>query len=174
MKDIRIRPTECADAAAIAEIYAQQVVHGTATFEEVEPSVEEVQRRWEEIARLELPYFVAEIEGAIAGYAYASRFRARSSYRFTVEDSVYVAERFQRRGVARLLLERLIEACSDSGLREMIAVIGEPSVNIASVALHRSMGFEEAGLLRGVGFKFGRRLDVLMMQRSLSPGADDK
>jgi L-amino acid N-acyltransferase YncA len=165
--EIQIRPAQLADAGAIAAIYAPQVMHGTASFEVEEPSVEEMGRRGAEIAQANLPYFVAEMEGAVAGYAYASRFRARSAYRFTVEDSVYVAERFQRRGIARALLERLVEACSASDIREMIAVIGEPSVNSASVALHGSLGFEDAGLLRGVGFKHGRPLDVLLMQRSL-------
>jgi L-amino acid N-acyltransferase YncA len=158
------------DAAAIVAIYAPHVLDGTASFEAEAPDSEEILRRRATIVELGLPYLVAEVDGEIAGYAYASRFRPRTAYRFTVENSVYVAQHFQRRGIARLLMQRLIELCANAGMREMIAVIGDPSVGLPSVALHRSLGFREVGILHGVGEKFGRTLDVLMMQRSLTAG----
>lgn len=146
------------------------MLHSSASFEIDVPDAVEMLRRRAIILELGLPYIVAEIDGEIAGYAYASRFRPRAAYRFTVENSVYVAERFQRRGVARLLMRELIEQCATAGMREMIAVIADPAINIASVALHRSLGFDEVGLLRGVGEKFGKPLDVLIMQRSVTVG----
>ena len=164
---VQVRPAMPEDASAIAAIYAPHVIRGVASFEVEAPDAEEIVRRRAAIVELGLPYLVAEIGGEIAGYAYASRFRPRAAYRFTVENSVYVAEGFQRRGVARLLMQRLMETCAEAGVREMIAVIGDPSSSVASVELHRSLGFDEVGLLRGVGEKFGRQLDVLLMQRSL-------
>jgi phosphinothricin acetyltransferase len=156
------------DIHAIADMYAPSVLHSVASFEVDVPDTGEILRRREFIRELGLPYLVAEIGGEIAGYSYANHFRSRAAYRFTVETSVYVAERFQRGGVARLLMQRLIDECTNIRIREMIAVIAEPSSSIASVALHRSLGFHEVGLLRGVGEKFGRALDVLIMQRSLT------
>lgn len=165
--EIIVRDAQPEDASAIAAIYAPQVLRGTASFEEVPPDAEEMLRRMKAVLELGLPYFVAEIGGEVAGYAYASRFRPRPAYRITVEDSVYVADRFHRRGVARLLMPRLIDVCSNAGYREMVAVISDPSINAASVALHRSFGFQDAGMLRGIGQKFGRIIDVLILQRSL-------
>ena len=165
---VQVRPAAPGDAFAIAAIYAPHVLDGTASFEVETPDAEEILRRRATILELGLPYLVAEIDGEIAGYAYASRFRPRAAYRFTVENSVYVAERFQRRGVARLLVQQLIELCTNAGMREMIAVIADPAVSLPSVTLHRSLGFHEAGVLRGVGEKFGRVLDILIMQRSLT------
>ena len=165
--DVQVRAARPEDAAAIAAIYAPHVVYGVASFEVEAPDAGEIVRRRAAILELGLPYLVAEISGEIAGYAYASRFRPRAAYRFTVENSVYVAEEFQRQGVARLLMERLMELCKDAGVREMVAVIGVPLTSAASVALHHSLGFEAVGVLRGVGEKFGRSLDVLLMQRSL-------
>ena len=164
---VQVRPAMPEDASAIAAIYAPHVIRGVASFEVEAPDAEEIVRRRAAIVELGLPYLVAEIGGEIAGYAYASRFRPRAAYRFTVENSVYVAEGFQRRGVARLLMQRLMETCAEAGVREMIAVIGDPSTSAASVALHHSLRFEAVGVLRGVGEKFGRSLDVLLMQRSL-------
>ncbi len=165
---IKVREAMAGDAFAIAAIYAPHVLYGTASFEVEEPDAEEILRRRAAILELGLPYLVAEIGGEIAGYAYVSRFRPRAAYRFTVENSVYVAERFQRRGIARLLMQRLIELCVNAGMREMVAMIANPSISTASVALHRSLGFNEVGVLRGVGEKFGRALDVLIMQKSLT------
>jgi len=164
---VQLRTTMPGDASAIASIYAPHVLEGTASFEVEAPDAEEVLRRRAAILELGHPHLVAETGGEIAGYAYASRFRPRAAYRFTVENSVYVAERFQRRGIATMLMKRLIELCANAGTREMIAVIGDPSVNTASVSLHRSLGFNHVGLLSGVGEKFGRALDILIMQKSL-------
>ena len=166
----QVRSATPEDAFAIAAIYAPHVLYGSASFEVEAPDTEEILRRRAAILELGLPYLVAEIDGEIAGYAYASRFRPRAAYRFTAENSVYVAERFQRRGVARLLMQRLMELCASAGIREMIAVIADPSISLPSVTLHRSLGFEEVGVLRGVGEKFGRALNVLMMQRTLTSG----
>ncbi len=116
------------------------------------------------------PYFVAEIDGVIAGYAYASLYRTRPAYRFTVEDSVYVAPHIHRRGVGKALLMKLIEACAALGLRQMIAVIGD-SNQAASIGVHRACGFTDAGNLRAIGWKFGRWLDTPLMQLALGPGA---
>ena len=164
----QVRSATPEDAFAIAAIYAPHVLYGSASFEVEAPDTEEILRRRAAILELGLPYLVAEIDGEIAGYAYASRFRPRAAYRFTAENSVYVTERFQRRGVARLLMQQLMESCANAGIREMIAVIADPSISLPSVTLHRSLGFQEVGVLRGVGEKFGRALDVLMMQRTLT------
>lgn len=165
---VQVRSATPEDAFAIAAIYAPHVLRGTASFEVEAPDAEEILQRRAAILELGLPYLVAEIDGEIAGYAYASRFRPRAAYRFTAENSVYVAELFQRRGVARLLMQQLMELCAKAGIREMIAVIADPSISLPSVTLHRSLGFREIGVLHGVGEKFGRALDVLMMQKSLT------
>lgn len=165
--DLQIRAAAPADASSIAAIYAPHVLHGTASFEVESPSAEEILRRRAAILDAGLPYLVAETGGAIVGYAYASRFRPRPAYRFTVENSVYVLEQYQRRGIARLLMQELIRQCMQSGIREMIAVIATPATSTASAALHRSLGFREVGVLREIGEKFGTPLDVLMMQKSL-------
>jgi L-amino acid N-acyltransferase YncA len=164
---ISLRISAPEDVSAIAAIYAPQVLHGTASFEVVAPNADEISRRRSRILQLGLPYLVAQAGGEIAGYAYASHFRPRTAYRFTVENSVYVAEPFQRRGVASLLMKELMQRCADRDMREMIAVIGDPKINNASVAFHHSLGFYEVGVLRGVGEKFGRALDVLVMQKTL-------
>ena len=165
---VRVRATEPDDAIAIAAIYEPYVLHSVTSFEVDVPDAGEILRRRAAILELGLPHLVAEIGGEIAGYSYANRFRPRAAYRFTIENSVYVTERFQRRGVARLLMQRLIEQCAKAGMREMIAVIADPPASAASVALHHSLQFEEVGLFRGVGEKFGRSVDVLMMQKSLT------
>ena len=165
--DLQIRAAVPADASSIAAIYAPHVLHDTVSFEVEPPSAEEIHRRRAAILEAGLPYLVAETGGMIVGYAYASRFRPRHAYRFTVENSVYVSEQYQRRGVARLLMQELIQQCMQSGIREMIAVIATPTTSTASVSLHRSLGFREVGVLRGIGEKFDTPLDVLMMQKSL-------
>jgi L-amino acid N-acyltransferase YncA len=170
---LHIRTAMPEDVDAIAAIYAPYVLHGVASFEVDVPEPAEILRRRAAIVELGLPYIVAEIGGEIAGYSYAGRFRPRAAYRFTVENSVYVAERFQRRSVARLLMQDLMTKCANGGMREMIAVIADPSISTASVALHRSLGFSEVGLLRGVGEKFGKVLDVLIMQKSLASERPD-
>jgi len=165
-----IRPSRDADVAAIAAIYAHHVRHGVASFEEAPPDVEEIARRRAAILEQGLPYLVAEREGRVIGYCYAGLFRPRSGYRFTLEDSIYIDAAEIGRGVGRALLEPVIARCSDLGYRQMVAVIGG-SETIASIRLHAALGFAHAGLLPAVGFKFGRWIDVVLMQRALGLGA---
>jgi L-amino acid N-acyltransferase YncA len=143
-------------------------LNGVVSFEVDPPVAAEILRRRAAVLELGLPYLVAEVDEEMAGYAYACQFRPCAAYRFTVENSVYATERFQRRGIAQLLMQELMAQSASSGMRQMIAVIAEPLSSSASVAPHQSLGFDEIGVLRGVGEKFGRALDVLLMQRSLS------
>lgn len=165
------RDSEDGDLPAITAIYGHHVSHGFGSFEEVPPDVEELAKRRAEILAKGLPYLVAtDGAGTILGYAYASPYRTRSAYRFTVEDSIYVAPDAARRGIGRLLLEALIDRCTKLGYRQMIAVIGD-SGNDGSIGLHRSLGFARTALLPTIGFKRGRWVDCVMMQRALGPGA---
>ncbi len=165
-----IRPSKDDDVAAIADIYAHHVLHGTASFEIEPPDREEIARRRWEVIRKGLPYDVAEWDGVVVGYAYAAPYRPRLAYRFTVEDSVYVHPGYARRGIGRALLGSVIAQCEQLGYGQMIAVIGG-SDNLASISLHEAFGFSHAGTLRSVGFKFDRWLDTVLMQRALSgPG----
>jgi len=168
-----LREASFEDAPALAEIYAHHVLHGFGTFEEEPPSAEELGQRLAEVRARGLPWLVAEDEedGGLLGYAYASTFRTRSAYRFTVEDSVYVAPDSQGRGVGRALLGELIARCEALGARQMLAVIGD-SANAPSIALHRAMGFEMCGTTRAVGYKAGRWVDIVSMQRPLGDGAE--
>lgn len=156
------------DAPAIQAIYAHHVLHGLGSFDEEPTGLEDIARRMRELTASGMPWLVAEAEaaGAVTGYAYAAQFRPRPAYRYTVEDSVYVAPGATGGGVGRALLTALIGACEARDLRQMIAAIGD-SGNLASIALHRSCGFERVGLYREVGFKHGRWLDVVLMQRAL-------
>lgn len=165
-----IRDTHDADMPAIQAIYAHAVLYGLATFEEVPPSVEEMSSRLAAIRDLNLPYLTAELDGVVVGYSYARPYRPRPAYRHTVEDSVYVAEGMQGRGIGRLLLAGLIERCEAGDWRQMIAVIGDRE-NAGSIALHRRLGFRESGTLEAVGFKLGRWVDTVVMQRTLGPGS---
>jgi phosphinothricin acetyltransferase len=167
---VPIRPATVADIPAITRIYAHAVEHGTASFELSAPDEAEMGRRMQAIFDGKFPYIVAEIDGVIAGYAYASLYRTRPAYRFTVEDSVYVAPHIHRRGVGKALLMKLIEACTALGFRQMIAVIGD-SDQAASIGVHKACGFAPAGNLKSIGWKFGRWLDTPMMQLALGPGA---
>jgi phosphinothricin acetyltransferase len=153
------------DAAAIQAIYAHHVLHGTGTFEEEPPPVEEMAARLAAIHDAGLPYLVAELDGAVVGYAYASRYHTRSAYRFTVEDSVYIADGLGGRGIGKALLGELVARCEAGPWQQMLAIVGSGAP--ASVALHRSLGFEEVGTLRSVGFKFGAWHDTVLMQRPL-------
>jgi L-amino acid N-acyltransferase YncA len=164
-----IRPATAADVPAIQAIYAHHVLHGTATFEEIPPDAGETARRHSEIASRGLPWLVAEEAGRLLGYAYAGPYRARSAYRFTLEDSIYLDPAAAGRGLGRRLLERLIADATATGARQLVAVIGD-SGNAASIALHARAGFAHAGTLRAVGFKFGRWLDTVQMQLPLGPG----
>ena len=165
-----IRAASQADISAITRIYADAVEHGTASFELEPPSEAEMARRMQELTDNGFPYLAADVDGTLAGYAYAGPYRARPAYRFTVENSVYVAPEAQGRGVGRALLKALIEAAERSGYRQMIAVIGD-SGQTASIALHAALGFAYVGTLPHVGFKFGRWLDTVLMQRSLGSGS---
>ena len=160
------------DFDAITAIYADHVERGSASFELEAPDGAEMRRRWRQVVGSGLPYLVATLPpgGAIAGYAYASLYRARPAYRFTVEDSVYVATPAMGRGVGRALLTAVIAACEPLGYRQMIAVIGG-SDNSASIGLHTALGFERAGCLTAVGRKFERWIDTVLMQRALGAGA---
>lgn len=164
-----IRAATADDAQALAAIYGHHVTHGFGTFEEEPPSPSEMEGRRAAIAGLGLPYLVAEQEGAILGFAYAGPFRARQAYRYTVEDSVYIAPAAVRRGVGRAVLSAVLAACEALGLRQVVAVIGD-SGNAASIGLHRSLGFAEAGVGRSFGFKHGRWVDIVWMQKSLNGG----
>ncbi|MFN3655752.1 MAG: GNAT family N-acetyltransferase [Pseudolabrys sp.] len=168
-----IRPATPADIPAITRIYAHAVTHGTASFELEPPDEAEMTKRMQALLDGKFPYIVAEIDGKVAGYAYASLYRTRPAYRFTVEDSVYVAPEIHRRGVGRALLEKLIEACTELGFRQMIAVIGD-SNQAASIGVHKACGFEPAGNLKDIGWKFGKWLDTPLMQLALGPGATTK
>jgi phosphinothricin acetyltransferase len=160
------------DAAALAAIYGHHVLHGFGTFEEVPPTAEEMARRAASVLGHDLPYLVAEIDGAVAGFAYASPFRTRAAYRYTVEDSVYIASDRLGQGLGKALLTRVIDAAEALGLRQMVALIGD-SGNAGSIGVHRSCGFEMTGTFRGLGFKAGRWVDVVMMQRGLNRDAED-
>jgi L-amino acid N-acyltransferase YncA len=166
---VQVRPAELRDLPAIQVIYAHHVLTGFASFEEVAPTLEEMRRRYDDVARRGLPYLVAELEGALAGYGYCSPYRARSAYRFSLEDSVYVRDDLQGRGVGKALLSELINRAEQIGCRQMIAVIGD-SAHAASIGLHAAAGFLRVGTLRSVGFKFGRWVDSVLMQRSLGDG----
>jgi L-amino acid N-acyltransferase YncA len=174
---MEVRPAAAADAAAMQAVYAHHVLHGTGTFELVPPDMGEMARRWQAVTGAGQPWLVAvDTKGRVLGYAYAASFRARPAYRYTLEDSVYVAPAAAGRGVGTALLARLIAISAEDGYRQMLAVIGD-SANAASIALHERFGFRHAGAFRSVGFKFGRWLDTVQMQRDLgdgdrSPGAD--
>jgi L-amino acid N-acyltransferase YncA len=164
-----LRDATAADLPTVTAIYAHHVLHGTASFEEAPPSLAEMTARFDAIAACGLPYLVAEADGRVAGYAYASLYRTRSAYRFTLEDSIYIDHGMQRRGLGRALLAQLLARSEALGYRQMIAVIGD-SQQAASIGLHRALGFEYAGVYRSVGFKFGRWLDTVLMQRSIGGG----
>ena len=161
-----IRPAVASDMDAITLIYAHHVNHGTGSFETEAPDRAEIERRWSEVEARGLPWLVAEDDGEIDGYAYAAPYRSRPAYRHTVEDSIYVRADRVGTGLGKLLMPALITAAQACGMRQMIAVIGD-SANQSSITLHRRFGFDDAGLLRDVGFKFGRWLDTVFMQRSL-------
>jgi L-amino acid N-acyltransferase YncA len=167
---LQIRPVITADIPAITAIYADAVNRGTASFELAPPDEAEMTRRMGELTRRNFPYLAADLDGALAGYAYAGPYRARPAYRFTVEDSIYVVPRLQGRGVGRALLTTLVKESEACGFRQMIAVIGD-SEQTASIALHAAAGFYVVGTLPHVGFKFGRWLDTVLMQRPLGKGS---
>jgi phosphinothricin acetyltransferase len=173
MNALSIRPATRADIPAITRIYGHAVRHGTASFELEPPDEAEMARRMHALLDAGYPYLVAETDAVagdtVAGYAYAGAYRARPAYRFSVESSIYVAPDAHRRGIGRALLDRLIAECETRGYRLMIAVIGD-SAQTPSIALHRAAGFKLVGALEGVGYKFDRWLDTVLMQRALGKG----
>jgi L-amino acid N-acyltransferase YncA len=169
LRKLLVRPSRAADVAAIAEIYGYHVLNGLASFELMAPSVDEIAKRRADVIGRSFPYLVAELDGKVVGYAYASLYRTRPAYRFTLEDSVYIHKDHAGRGVGKALLEALIEACARAGCRQLVAVIGD-SANKGSIGLHAACGFKRTGTLRAVGFKFGRWVDSVIMQRAVGEG----
>jgi L-amino acid N-acyltransferase YncA len=167
--NITLRPASAADIPAITRIYADAVAHGTASFELEPPDEAEMARRQQALLNNGYPYLVAARPGVIAGYAYAGPYRARPAYKWTVENSIYVAPQFHRRGIGLFLLKRLIAETEQRGFRQMIAVIGD-SAQTPSIALHAAAGFDMVGTFRAVGFKHGKWLDTPLMQLALGKG----
>ena len=168
-----IRPSLPSDLRSMQAIYAHAVSRGTASFELAPPGESEMAERRQAVLDAGWPWLVSQTQSEIAGYAYASAFRPRPAYRYSVESSIYLHPQAQRQGIGRCLLAELMARCSAIGARQMLAVIGD-SANRASIELHRSLGFEQSAVLRDVGWKFGRWLDVVIMQRSLGAGASDE
>jgi len=167
---IQIRAARETDLPAITEIYADAVRHGTASYELEPPSLEEMLKRFDILAQGGFPYFVAELDGAVVGYAYAGPFRPRPAYRFVVENSVYLAPSAKGRGIGRALMQHLIDEAARLGFRQVIAVIGDGRPDSPSVRLHEALGFRHSGRLEGSGFKHGRWLDTVFMQLSMNGG----
>jgi L-amino acid N-acyltransferase YncA len=170
MPAIDIRSATPADLPAVTAIYSDAVRFGTATFELTPPDLAEMTGRYEALVAAGYPYLVTLLDGAVAGYAYASAHRPRPAYRFTVENSIYLSPQAQRRGIGGRLLARLVADCGSRGYRQMVAVIGD-SANAGSIAVHRKAGFVMIGTHPHVGFKFGRWLDTVSMQLALGEGA---
>ena len=164
-----IRPSQASDVRRLTAIYAHHVVHGSGSFELIAPDENEMVRRRTAVLDNGLPYLVAEVDGAVMGYAYANLFRPRPAYRYLVENSVYIDHAAQRLSLGRALMAELIQRCEAQGARQMIAVIGD-SANLGSIRLHKSLGFEQVGLIRSSGWKHQRWLDTVMMQRPLGLG----
>jgi L-amino acid N-acyltransferase YncA len=167
--DLRIRDSLADDLPALQAIYAHHVRHGTGSFELEPPSPDEMRRRRDDVLANGFPYLVATEEAAVLGFAYANFFRARPAYRFTVENSIYLAPEAHGRGIGKRLLQALLARCEAAGCRQVIAVIGD-SANTGSIALHAACGFRFAGTLRSTGWKFDRWLDTVLMQKELGPG----
>jgi phosphinothricin acetyltransferase len=165
-----IRDASDLDLDDITALYGREVLNGTATFELEPPTRAEMARRFAAVKRHDLPWLVAELDGAFAGYAYASPFRPRPAYRYGVEGSIYVEATARGRGVGRALLEGLVERIRAMGLRHVIGAISDSDSSAASIGLHRALGFRDAGVYRQVGWKFDRWLDVTLMQLDLAPG----
>jgi L-amino acid N-acyltransferase YncA len=166
---VTVRQATESDIPRITEIYAHHVLQGVASFEEIPPTADDMLQRMRDITNRRLPYLVAEQGNIVLGYAYAAPYKLRSAYRFTVENSIYIDASHHRRGLGALLLKELISQCEALGLRQMLAVIGGGSE--ASVALHAAHGFQHAGRLQNIGYKFDRWLDIVLMTREIGDGA---
>jgi len=166
---VKLRPAGAADFPAMQAIYAHHVLHGLASFEEEPPATDELRRRHDDVVSRGLPWLVADFGGAVAGYGYCAPYRARSAYRYALEDSVYVRDDMLGKGVGTALLAELIRQCEALGYRQIVAVIGD-SANAASINLHAAFGFLRVGTLRSVGYKFERWVDSVLMQRPLGSG----
>ena len=171
MSDVAIRDALERDIPHLHDIYAHYVLTGFGTFEEVPPGVPAFDEKWRAIVAHGLPWLVAERDGDVVGYAYASPFRPRTGYRYSVEDSVYVRDGLRGHGIGLKLLRALIPRCEAVGTRQIVAVIGD-SQNTASIGAHARAGFEHVGTVRGVGYKLGRWVDIVMMQKSLNGGVE--
>jgi phosphinothricin acetyltransferase len=169
MNDVSLRTATSADIPAITRIYAHAVEHGTASFELEPPDEAEMTRRQQALLAQNFPYIVAELAGAVVGYAYAGPYRDRRAYDWCVEDSLYIAPEFHRKGIGRLLLTRLVAESEARGFRQIIGVIGD-SANTASIAVHAAVDFRLIGNFQSIGFKHGRWLDTVLMQRALGSG----
>lgn len=165
-----IRPSRDQDLPAVTAIYAHHVLHGTGTFETAPPTEAEMTARRADVLAKGLPYLVAEQDGQVLGFAYCQWFKPRPAYRFSAEDSIYLHPQACGRGVGRLLLGALAEQAQAAGLRKLIAVIGD-SGNAGSIGVHRALGFTPAGTIRDCGWKFGRWLDIVLMEKTLGEGA---
>jgi phosphinothricin acetyltransferase len=164
-----IRDATQADLPAITAIYAHHVLHGTGTFEENPPTEAEMGGRMAKVQQGGHAWLVAEQDGRVAGYGYYAPFRERSAYRFTAEDSIYVRDDVRGMGVGKALVQALLQRAESAGIRQMIAVIGD-SENVGSIGLHAALGFRQVGVMKAVGLKFGRWVDVVTMQRPLGEG----
>ena len=164
-----IRPSRDEDIAAITAIYAHHVLNGTGTFEVDPPSVADMTSRRADVLAKGLPFIVAEEAGQVIGYAYCTWFKPRPAYRFSAEDSIYLAPGVHGKGIGRALLAELAAQAERVGIRKLIAVIGDSS-NAGSVGVHRSLGFEHVGILKSCGWKFDQWLDVVVMEKALGPG----
>jgi phosphinothricin acetyltransferase len=172
LSDLVIRDAEPDDFERITEIYGHHVLHGLASFEERAPEIAELTSRWQHVRERGLPYLVADVDGRVEGFAYAGAYRTRPAYRFTVEDTIYIAPEVVGKGAGRALLSELIKRVTALGYRQMVAVIGD-SANVASIGLHARLGFRVAGTLQSAGFKMGRWVDSVIMQRGLGDGDSD-
>jgi phosphinothricin acetyltransferase len=166
---VEVRPATPDDIPAIHAIYAHHVVHGLASFEEAAPDAQELRSRYDDVVSRGFPYLVADLGGLVAGYGYCALYRSRSAYRYALEDSIYVRQDMAGRGVGTAILRELIRSCESIGVRQLIAVIGD-SAHGASIGLHASHGFVRVGTLRSVGYKHGRWVDSVIMQRPIGPG----
>lgn len=166
-----IRVRSDADMDAITRIYAHHVENGASSWELTAPDVDEMTRRAHALRDADFPYLVAELDGETVGYAYAGAYRPRPAYRFTVENTVYISADLRRGGIGSLLLQNLIDTCTELGFRQMIGIVGD-SQNHQSIRFHEKMGFRQMGIVKNIGFKFGRWMDQIILQRPLGEGAD--